>query len=113
MKVSQRALRIRSLNMIEFPVVDSHVHLWDPQRFPISWLDSKPILNRPYQVTDFFEHSREVAVQAFVYVEVDLAPQYALLEAQAVASLAQSDSRVAGIVAAAPLEYGSQVRVYL
>lgn len=48
-----------------------------------------------------------------VYLEVDLAPEYKLLEPQWVAALAQEDSRIRGIVASAPLEYGEQVRAFL
>lgn len=99
--------------MVGFPVVDAHVHLWNPQRFQINWLANNVRLNRPYQLTDYFEHSREASVQAFVYVEVDVASHYTLLEAQSIAALAQSEPRLAGIVAAAPLEYGLQVRAYL
>src|SRR5258706_14832762 len=48
-----------------------------------------------------------------VYVEVDVAPQFALLEAEHIVRLATRDPRLLGIVATAPVQYGQQVRVYL
>ena len=99
--------------MPDFPVVDSHVHLWDPQKFRVSWLDDIKILNQPYQLPDYFEHTREVTVKAFVFMEVDLAPHYTFLEAWTIAALAQQEPRLAGIVPNAPLEYGSRARGYL
>jgi L-fuconolactonase len=102
--------------MPEFPIVDSHVHLWNPEHFRISWLDDFEILNRPYQLSDYWEHTRQVGVQAFVFVEVDLAPHYTFLEARTIrtiAALAEQAPRLSGIVPHAPLEYGTRVRGYL
>ena len=30
------------------PIVDSHVHLWDPTRFRMSWLDGNGILDKNF-----------------------------------------------------------------
>jgi L-fuconolactonase len=48
-----------------------------------------------------------------VYVETDVAPAYALLEAQWAVALGEADIRLAGVVAAAPLHDGLRVRTYL
>jgi L-fuconolactonase len=48
-----------------------------------------------------------------VYVEVDAAPHYALLEAKWAAGQAAYDARLQGIVAAAPVEHGDRMRSYL
>lgn len=99
--------------MPDFPVIDSHVHLWDPHRYHFNWLDKVALLNRPYLLEDYFEHSRAVQVEAFVYVETDIDRPYAFLEAQWVAELAAHEPRLKAIVAHAPLEHGEQARAYL
>ena len=34
--------------MPSFPIVDAHLHLWDPQRFAIPWLDGNATLRRGF-----------------------------------------------------------------
>lgn len=99
--------------MSEFGVIDAHVHLWNPNQFPMSWLSDHEILNRSYGLEDYFSHSQHSSIEALVYIEVGVAPQWALLEARQIAKLAEQEPRLKGIVAAAPLEYGLTVRTYL
>lgn len=99
--------------MPDFPIVDSHVHLWDPSHFRIGWLDNAPRLNHPFLLKEYAEHTAGIQVEAMVYLEVDINPSYRLLEAQWVNALAAQDPRIQGIVASAPLEDGDQVRPFL
>lgn len=99
--------------MPNFPLVDAHVHLWNPQHFAIPWLADSGILERLYLPADYRTFTGCVDISAFVYVEVDVAPQYALLEAQWAHALAAAEPRLQAIVAHAPLEYGSRVASYL
>ena len=48
-----------------------------------------------------------------VYLQVEVEPVYALLEARWVEEQAKKDPRIQGIVAWAPLEYGDQARAFL
>jgi L-fuconolactonase len=89
------------------------VHLWDPRRFRVPWLDGNDLLDRPYGLAEYAEHTRNVPVEAFVYLEVDVAPHYGLLEARWAVERAKEDPRLRGIVAHAPLDYGEQARAYL
>ena len=99
--------------MHECPIVDAHVHLWDPEHFRMSWLDGEAALNKPFGPVEFQEHSAGLKIEAFVFVETGLEPHYAALEPDYVVGLAQQESRIKGIVAAAPLEHGECVRSFL
>jgi len=99
--------------MPDFPIIDAHLHLWDPQRFRMSWLDGNDTLDRPIGLEQYREQTQGIAVEAMVYVEVDVEPHYTLLEAQWVEAFTRDEPRLRGIVAAAPLEYGERARAYL
>src|SRR5689334_9102156 len=95
------------------PVVDAHVHLWNPDQFRMSWLTDIPALNRPYGLQDYREQTRSLPITGMVYVEVGVDPQQALLEARHVVELARDEPRLQAIVAAAPVERGAAVREYV
>ncbi len=94
-------------------IVDAHVHLWNPEYLRIRWLDGNDLLNQTYALEEYRTHTAGVNVAAFVYVQVDAEPAYGLIEAKWAADRAKEDSRLQGIVAYAPLEYGERTRAYL
>lgn len=99
--------------MPDFPIIDAHVHLWDPTRFRMSWLDGAELLDRPYGPSEYAQHTAGVQIEAMVYLEVAVEPAYALLEAQWATRAASIEPRLRAIVAAAPLEFGERAREYL
>ena len=101
--------------MPNFPIVDSHVHLWDPNYFRLPWLDGAPAINTLHGLKEYAAHTAgpNIDIEAMVYLEVDIAPHYALMEPVWVAARAQEDPRIKAIVATAPVEFGEQTRAYL
>ena len=100
--------------MPDLPIIDTHVHLWDPTHFHMPWLkDVNQVLNRPYLLPDYKEYTSGLNIEAMVYLEVDLAPHYTYLEAKWVEERAQEDPRLQGMVVLAPLEYGEGARAML
>jgi len=99
--------------MPDVPIVDAHVHLWDPRRFRMSWLDGNTILDRRYNLTHYNAHTEGVTVESMVYLQVEVEPPYALLEARWAADRARLDPRIEGIVPWAPLEYGERACAFI
>ena len=95
------------------PIIDTHVHLWNPERFAISWLAGEPLLDQIYLIPEFRAHTQGLEIEAFVYVEVDVNPAYALAEAHYIAQIAAEEPRLRGIVPYAPVEDGLRLRGYL
>ncbi len=96
--------------MPNFPITDSHVHLYDPDHLPYSWMKDRPLLNRRYDLDDFDRARGEVEVERIVFVEVNTDMWGTHIDEVAwVSDLASNDSRLQGIVAAAPLENGDAV----
>ena len=95
------------------PIVDAHVHLWNPEQFSMPWLANIPRLNRPYGLPDYREQTQGLPIIAMVYIEVGVEPQEALREARHVVDLAREESRLQAVVAAAPVERGAAVREHL
>jgi L-fuconolactonase len=99
--------------MPDVPIVDSHLHLWDPARFRMPWLDGDELLEKPFGLQEFRQHTAGIDVAAMVYLQVDVDPAYGLLEAEWAAAQAAQDPRIQGIVPWAPLEHGERVRTIL
>jgi L-fuconolactonase len=95
--------------MIDYPIVDSHVHLCDPERFGYSWTRNAPSLNRTVLPDDLTRAARPVTIDQFVFVEVDVDFPQHLDEAAWVSELSHSNPRLAGMVAALPLERGKAI----
>jgi L-fuconolactonase len=99
--------------MVAFPIIDAHVHLWDPARFRMPWLEAIPVLKRPYEMEQYLVQTVGLPIEGIIYVETDVAPEAALREAQWIVDCAQHDSRILGIVAAAHIEERGRLRPYL
>lgn len=95
--------------MPDFPIIDSHVHLYDVARLRYRWLSGLPKLNRTYLLKDFDAARGPVVVDKIVFAEVWVDPGLHLQEAAFVQELADADARLAGMVAHAPVEKGAAV----
>ena len=93
--------------MPDFPIVDCHVHFYDPSQISYPWLQNVPLINGTYLPADFDLARGRVAVDKIVFVEVDAANDQTFAEAGFAAELAGRDNRIGGIVASAALEHGA------
>ncbi len=99
--------------MPHFPIVDTHVHLWDPTYLDYPWLRGHATLHRKFLLEDFNTACDTVIVDTIVFVQCDALASQGLEEARWVTSLAKTDPRIRGTVAFAPLDQGESVRDYL
>ena len=96
--------------MIDTPLVDTHVHLWDPNRLRYAWHAGAPALNRPFLLDDYREACGAAHVERMVFLQCDCDASQNRDEVAMVTELAATDARLQGIVAFAPLETGAAVR---
>lgn len=99
--------------MANFPIVDTHVHLWHPKQLRYAWLKQVPLLNRPFLLKDYSDAIGDLEVESMVFVQCDTHPDDGLKETSWVTSLAAGDPRIRGIVAWAPLEVGNCVAAFI
>lgn len=97
--------------MPNFPIVDSHLHLWDPRRLSYPWLSGT--LDRPFLPADFQAASAAVAIESLVFLECAAAPHLAMEEAAWVLDQAKLEPRISAMVCHAALENGDAVRLDL
>jgi L-fuconolactonase len=95
--------------VIDFPIIDSHIHLLDQKRFGYAWAKGAPKLKRDWTPNDLANAAKPYEIEGLVFVEVDVdMPQY-LEEARWVDGLGAEDRRVVGAVVCLPLEKGAAI----
>jgi L-fuconolactonase len=96
--------------MPNFPIIDTHLHLWDPAYLRYAWLDDNALLNKPYLRDDFRRACGPVQVEQMVFLQAECDFAQFMDEANWVTQLAQTEPRLTGIVPWAPLERGDGAR---
>jgi predicted TIM-barrel fold metal-dependent hydrolase len=94
----------------DFAIVDSHVHLADPQRFGYAWTKNAPSLKREVLPKHLFAAASPVKIDQFVFVEVDVDFPQHVAEAEWVDGLAKVEPRLKGQVASLPIERGTAIK---
>ena len=95
--------------MPPFPIVDTHVHLYDPGALPYSWTKGSDVLDRKSLPDRYFEKTAGIEIEALVFVEVDIDAGHHLDEARFVTRLADDEPKLRGMVGHAPMTKGTAV----
>jgi L-fuconolactonase len=93
--------------MPEFPIIDAHVHLYDPSVVRYGWMRGKPALEGAHGLAELDAARGQVEIEGLVWIEVGADPGQHQGEPRWIADLAAHESRIRGIVAHAPLEHGA------
>jgi len=95
--------------MPDFPIIDTHLHIWDTEKFFYPWLADVEMLNRPRLLEDFNAATGAVEVEQMVFMQCEVDPARFFDEATWVAGVARSDPRITAMIPWAPLEKGAAV----
>ncbi len=103
--------------MPAFPIIDTHLHVWDQTQLKYSAFEGHPIFGHPYHVEDYQRDCGALQIEAMVFLECyadfwEGGGQY-LEEIRFVEREAARDPRIKGIVPMAPLEWGAKVEPML
>lgn len=103
--------------MPDFPIIDTHLHIWDMQRLKYSAFEGHPIFGKTYHIEDYQKECEGLNIEAMVFLECyadfdEKGGQY-LEEIEFVEDSALRDSRIKGIVPMAPVEWGARVEPLL
>ena len=103
--------------MPDFPIIDTHLHVWDQTQLKYSAFDGHPLFGKPYHVEDYQAACGDVAVEAMVFLECyadfwEGGGQY-IEEIAFVEDEQKRDPRIKAIIPMAPLEWGAAVEPML
>lgn len=81
------------------PIIDTHQHLWDLDKFTLPWLEGAAALKKSYLPSDYQAATAGCNVVKSVYMEVDVAPNQQVAEAEYIIDLCQQpDNPTSGAV---------------
>ena len=91
------------------PIIDTHVHLWDLDRFRLRWIEAGEYreIARNYSLEDYREETRGHDVVKAVYMEVDVEPSQQAAEAEYIIELCRAkDPLAAAVISGRPATDG-------
>jgi len=93
--------------IVNLPVVDAHVHFWEPGTLHYPWLSTLPALERCFGPADYAAAVGNLPVEQCVVVEGNVTPSEAEREAELFERLRGADRRIAGLVPFVDLAHGA------
>lgn len=90
------------------PIIDTHQHLWDLDKFTLPWLERGSTLGRSFVTKDYLAAIEGLNFVKAVYMEVDVKPEQHVAEAEYVLGLTKDPKNLtaAGVIGGRPAEAG-------
>jgi predicted TIM-barrel fold metal-dependent hydrolase len=90
------------------PVIDTHQHLWDLDRFRLPWIKKDSPLNRSFLLHDYEKATEGLGITQTIYMEVDVDPAQQQAEADHVLGVCREGKTpmVAAVVSGRPASDG-------
>ena len=103
--------------MPNFPIIDTHLHVFEHGRLKYTGFEGNPLFARDYHVEDYQKDCESLDIEAMVFLECyadfwEGGGQY-IKEIEFVEDEAKRDPRLMAIVPMAPLEWGNRVEPML
>jgi L-fuconolactonase len=95
--------------MLNFPIIDAHIHVWDINHLDYQWLEQFPKLNRTFLLSDYNTAIGNANIEKFIYVQCECHPSQYLEEIKWIERIAKNDQRLAAIIPWAPIHSGKAV----
>ena len=73
-------------------IIDTHQHLWSLRQFRLPWLRSGGELTRDYTLADYEQAARGLGITRAIYMEVAVAPEQKLAEAEHIVRICEDKS---------------------
>ena len=99
--------------MPNFPIIDTHLHIWDQTRLKYSAFEGSSLFGHPYHVEDYQRDSGTLDIEAMVFLECYADFGQYLEEIAFVEDEQTRDPRLKAIIPMAPLEWGVKVEPML
>lgn len=96
--------------MLDFPVIDTHLHLWNVNHLNYPWLKDVPRINRSFSLADYNEACGSLEVEKMIFMQCECATSQYRQEVEWITELAGDEARLQGIISWAPLENGEDAR---
>lgn len=95
---------------IDIPIIDTHLHIWNPGWLSYPWLADVPKINKPHLPEDYRQATARLNIEKMVFIQCEADFAQYREEVDWVTEQAKSEPRIKGIVAWAPLEKGEAAR---
>ena len=103
------------VNQNTIPVCDTHLHLWDLEKFTLPWLSSEGVqsINHSFVMKDYLKATAKMNVAKAVYMEVNVASELQTKEAKYVLALCERDDNpmVGAVIGGSPQSAGFRAYV--
>ena len=93
---------------LPLPIVDAHVHFWNPAKLNYPWLASVPALICAFLPEHYSAATKTANVGKMIFVECGCAAAQSIDETNWISELAARETRLKGIVAQASVELGTR-----
>lgn len=92
------------------PIIDTHQHLWDLDKFTLPWLKKGEGLGKNFLTADYLKAVEGLNVVQAIYMEVDVAPDQKVAEAEYVLGLTKDKRNLttAAVIGGRPADPGFQ-----
>ncbi|MEQ8880113.1 MAG: amidohydrolase family protein [Cyclobacteriaceae bacterium] len=94
------------LSKQQIPILDTHQHLWDLSRFPLSWVS--PPLDKSFLMSDYLDAIEGTGIEKAIYMEVAVPEELREKEAQWALDVCEDENNptVGAVICADPTDQG-------